>query len=118
MTLRTDRRNMDWRSDPATLAQLRFLEKLGSTAQPETKGAASELIDRLLGGKRHRSRNPIVKLHVVKDVNQRVDDAAERAKKELHENTTSRYRWPQSAPEATSTTPGYVGLSPGSWRKR
>jgi hypothetical protein len=99
---------MSWQSDSASEAQLRFLERLGSAIKPETKGAASELIDRLLGGKNHKSRNPRLKLHTVKDVNQRIDDAAEQARRQLdHANKTPRYQRPKADPEATSS-PGML----------
>lgn len=48
-----DRRNFysrsaSWRDDPPTPSQLRTLKELGSDAQPETKGAASDAISRLV----------------------------------------------------------------------
>jgi hypothetical protein len=95
-----------WHSDPVTEAQLRFLEKLGSAIKPKTKGEASELIDRLLGGKNHKSRNPTLKLHSIKDVNQIVDDAAERVKRELdNANKTSRCHGSEANQKATPKPP-------------
>ncbi len=96
---------MDWREHPVTAAQLRFLERLGSTAKPTTKGTASDVIDQLLNGRVQRKHNPTMKLHIVRDANQIVDDAVERVKRELdHANQTSRATQTKAHAEATPPT--------------
>lgn len=80
---------MRWRSDPVTQAQVKFLAKLGATEMPKTKGDASRLIDNILRTKHGKThKNPALKLYRPNDANARVDEAAERVKKELRENQT------------------------------
>jgi hypothetical protein len=78
---------MTWESDPLTSKQRDFLVKLGVADMPKTKGEGSRLIDNLLRGK-HGKQKPVLKLYEPKNVNERVDAAAERARKELYENST------------------------------
>lgn len=65
---------------------------------PKTKGDACRLIDNFLG-KKHKS--PTLKLHRPRDVNLIVDQAAERARRQL-EDQTPHYRRTPSDRAATS----------------
>ena len=65
---------------------------------PKTKGDACRLIDNILGKK---NKNPTLKFHRPKDVNVIVDEAAERARRQL-EDQTPHYRRTPSDRAATS----------------
>jgi hypothetical protein len=82
-----------WQTDPLSQKQREFLTKLGVVEMPRTKGEGSRLIDNILRTKHgNQHKSPCLKLYKPKDVNTRVDEAAERAKKELDENSTSHHR--------------------------
>jgi hypothetical protein len=70
-TMRPKEDRMNWKTDPPTVKQLRFLKRLGCSAVPRTKGEACDLI----AARAPRPRTP--------DPVEIVDQAAERVKQQL-----------------------------------